>query len=217
MILPMKSLLSALLAFCWFSTFPVDAAEPVLWVEQKKAEFLPAREVDGDSFGMTVASPTGKRVKRTYRIYGADCPETGARGELLAQRIAEQGKHFGVKPEDIPALGKRATEYTLERLENGKPLVWTLGPMGEDAPGGSKDPKRRYALVEVTAPDGNRRMLHELLIENGLARAHGQAAPWPEKSARRLGEKKAKERFMKDLERMERKAKNDRLGIWKGP
>jgi endonuclease YncB( thermonuclease family) len=60
-------------------------------------------------------------------------------------------------------------------------------------------------------------MLHELLIENGLARAHGQSAPWPEKTAKHLAEKKAKENFMKDLERMEKKAKADGRGIWKKP
>jgi endonuclease YncB( thermonuclease family) len=104
--------------------------------------------------------------------------------------------------------------HTVGLLKNGTPLVRTLGLMGEDAPGGANDPKRRYALVEVTAPDGSRRMLHELLIENGLARAHGQAAPWPEKTARHRGEKDAKELFMKNLERMEKKAKEARRGIW---
>ena len=103
--------------------------------------------------------------------------KTGTRGNLLAERIGEQAKHFGVKPEDIPASGKKATEYTLELLKKGEPLVRTLGTMGEDAAGSANDPQRRYALVEVSTPDGTWRMLHELLIENGLARAHGQAAP----------------------------------------
>ena len=189
---------------------PAKKAEE--WIVQKGAEFLEERQVDGDSFGMTVI-PAKNRVKRTYRLYGVDCPETDVRGGLLAIRIAEQAKHFGVKPEEIPALGKKAAEYSLDLLKNGNPLVRTLGLMGEDAPGGANDPKRRYALVEVTAPDGGRRMLHELLIENGLARAHGQAAPWPEKAMRHLGEKKANERFMKDLERLEEKAKEARWGF----
>jgi endonuclease YncB( thermonuclease family) len=184
------------------------------WIVQKGAEFLMQRQVDGDSFGMTVI-PAKNRVKRTYRLYSVDCPETDARGGLLAGRIAEQAKHFGVKPEEIPALGKKAADFTFDLLKNGNPLVRTLGLMGEDAPGGANDPKRRYALVEVTAPDGSRRMLHELLIENGLARAHGQAAPWPEKTMRHRGEKKAKELFMKDLERMEKKAKDGGRGFWR--
>jgi endonuclease YncB( thermonuclease family) len=186
------------------------------WIVQKGAEFLEERQADGDSFGMTVI-PAKNRVKRTYRLYGVDCPETDARGGLLVDRIADQAKHFGVKPEEIPAMGKKAADYTVDLLKNGNPLVRTLGLMGEDAPGGANDPKRRYALVEVTAPDGSRRMLHELLIETGLARAHGQAAPWPEKDARHRGEKKAKELFMKDLERMEKKAKDGSRGFWGKP
>jgi endonuclease YncB( thermonuclease family) len=186
------------------------------WIVQKGAEFLEERQVDGDSFGMTVI-PAKNRVKRTYRLYGVDCPETDVRGGLLALRIAEQAQHFGVKPQEIPALGKKAADYTVDLLKNGNPLVRTLGPMGEDAPGGANDPKRRYALVEVTAPDGTRRMLHELLVENGLARVHGQAAPWPEKTMRHRGEKKAKELFMKDLERMEKKAKDGGRGFWGKP
>jgi endonuclease YncB( thermonuclease family) len=187
--------------------------EPEEWVEQKKAEFLEIREADGDSFGMTVV-PNKNRVKRTYRLYGVDCPETDARGGLLAQRIADQAQHFGVKPEDIPAWGKKAAAFTLELLKNGKPLVRTLGPMGQEAPGDPDNPQRRYALIEVTAPDGSRRMLHELLIENGLARAHGKAAPWPERKRHR-GEKDARDLFMHDLERMEKKAKDSGLGLWK--
>ena len=214
---PMKTILSALLVFCWLATLPVEAGGPIAWVTQTKAELLAARVADGDSFGMTVASPTGKRVKRTFRIYGADCPEIGTRGNLLVERIGEQAKHFGVNPEDIQAWGKKATEYTLELLKNGEPVVRTLGTMGEDAPGSANDPQRRYALVEVSTPDGNRRMLHEFLIENGLARAHGQAAPWPERTARHLGEEKAKEWFMKNLGRIEKKARNDGRGIWKKP
>jgi endonuclease YncB( thermonuclease family) len=215
----MKSLVLALLA-CGLmaASSTAGAAEKAedKWIVQKGAEFLEERQADGDSFGMRVIGAKN-RVKRTYRLYGVDCPETDARAGLLAGRIAEQAKHFGVKPEDIPVLGKKAAEYTVDLLKNGNPLVRTLGLMGEDAPGGANDPKRRYALVEVIAPDGSRRMLHELLIENGLARAHGQAAPWPEKILRHVGEKKAKERFMKDLERLENAAKRAGLGLWKKP
>jgi endonuclease YncB( thermonuclease family) len=211
----MKSLVMALLA-CGLiaaSSTAGAAKKAEEWIVQKGAQFLEARQVDGDSFGMTVI-PAKNRVKRTYRLYGVDCPETDARGGLLADRIAEQAKHFGVKPGDIPAWGKKAAAFTLELLKNGKPLVRTLGSMGQDAPGDPDNPKRYYALVEVTAPDGSRRMLHELLIENDLARAHGQAAPWPERKRHR-GEKEAKELFMKDLERLEKKAKEAGLGLWK--
>lgn len=214
----MKLIALKLVIHTFFTIAVMAKDKPAIsWVEQKNAEFLPIRQADGDSFGMTVASPAGKRVKRTYRLYGVDCPETDLRGGLLEERIVTQAEHFGVKSVVIPALGKKATDYTVDRLKNGNPLVRTLGPMGEDAPGGANDPKRRYALVEVTTPDGTRRMLHELLVENGMARAHGRAAPWPEKTVRHLGEKRAKERFMKDLEKMEKKAKDEGRGIWSKP
>jgi endonuclease YncB( thermonuclease family) len=211
----MKWLAPILAVFSLFANVAAKDKEPEEWVEQKKAEFLPERQVDGDSFGMRVV-PAKNRQKRTYRLYGADCPETDAHGGLLADRIAEQAEYFGVKPGDIPTWGKKAAAFTLELLKNGKPLVRTLGKMGQDAPRGPDGAERYYALIEVTAPDGSRRMLHELLIENGLARAHGKAAPWPERKRHR-GEKDARDLFMKDLERLEKKAKVAGLGLWKKP
>ena len=62
----MKTILSALLVFYWIATLPVEAGGPIVWVTQQKAELRAARVADGDSFGMTVASPTAKRVKLTY-------------------------------------------------------------------------------------------------------------------------------------------------------
>jgi hypothetical protein len=65
------------LALATCSFFTTAAAEE--WVEQKKAEFLPERQADGDSFGMTVASrwsgPWGQwektpRVARTILSAG---------------------------------------------------------------------------------------------------------------------------------------------------
>ncbi len=210
----MKTALSALLALLWIS-LPSMGAEAPQWVEQKNPEFLAERYVDGDSFGMTVESPKRKRVKRTYRLYGADSPECDVTNKLLKERIEEQAAYFGIPEQDIPAWGKKATEFTEKLVKEGKPRVLTCGYMGEKTRKAGDRHQRYYALVEVTAPDGKRRWLHELLLEAGLARAHGVAAAWPEKEVKRLGESKAKERFMRDLGHLESKAKRDGIGIWK--
>ena len=72
-------------------------------------------------------------------------------------------------------------------------------------------------MVEVTAPDGERRMLHELLVENGHARAYGTPAAWPPKEEDRHGEEAAKRKFREELKKLEEKAKRAGLGAWAKP
>ena len=90
----------------------------------------------------------------------------------------------------------------------------TFGPMGEKVPKNKERQQRYYALIEVTDENGVRRWLHELLLEAGLARAYGEPAPWPEKALERGGDDKVREEFMKDLKKLENKAKRDGVGIW---
>lgn len=204
-------------AFFCIVAVPSNAKAAEQWVEQKNPACLPEREADGDSFGMTVQSPAGKRVKRTYRLYGVDCPEADGKDPLVQERIKEQADHFGVPPEKIPAWGKKAAEFTEQLLKKGKPRVFTRGKMGEKALKVGDRPQRYYALVEVTAPDGRRRWLHELLLEAGLARAYGIPAAWPPEEEKRHGRKAAEEKFMDHLRRLEKAAKRDGRGIWKKP
>ena len=185
------------------------------WVEHTDCKFTRKRQADGDSFAMEVKTPQGNSTVRTYRLYGVDCPETDVKDALLDARIKEQAAHFDCKPEEIPALGKEAAAFTEKLLRRGKPLVITRGKMGQKAEKNSGRPQRYYALVEVTAPDGKRRMLHELLLEAGLARAHGKPAAWPPEQEDRRGEKEAGRKFMKDLERLERNARLAKEGAWK--
>jgi len=212
----MKTIHLTLCAWFCITAAPLDAREPAKWVEQKNPALLPATEADGDSFGMTVASPTGKRVKRTYRLYGADCPESDEKDARIKERIKEQAEHFACPENEIPAWGKKATDFTNKLLSKGDPQVYTLGVMGDEVRKVKGRPQRYYALVEVTAQDGKRRMLHELLLEAGLARAYSDPAPWPEKEVKRLGKEKTEERFKRELEQMENKAKREKKGIWAG-
>ena len=185
------------------------------WVEHKDAKFSNKRQADGDSFAMEIKTPKGNPTVRTYRLYGVDCPETDGKDAMLDDRIKEQAAHFGCKPEEIPALGKDAAAFTEKLLKKGKPVLRTRGKMGQKTEKNPGRPQRYYALVEVTAKDGKRRMLHELLLEAGLARAHGKPAAWPPEQEDRHGEKAAGGKFMKDLERLERKARAAGAGAWK--
>ena len=180
-----------------------------------KPEFNPEVQADGDSFGMTVDGGKGKRLKRTYRLYGVDCPESDPKDPLVRERIDEQAKHFGVPAEQIPAWGKKAAEFTERLLKKGKPKVFTFGRLGEEVQKNKGRRQRHYVLIEVTDQSGARRWLHELLLEAGLARAYGEPAPWPDKDLQRDGEKETREQFMKDLRKLESKAKRDKAGIWR--
>ncbi len=213
-----KQSVVALVIFCLLGQAPRAGARDqaaVAWVDHGDAKLSLKRQFDGDSFAMEFKSAKGRNTLRTFRLYGADCPETDARGELLASRIADQAKDFGCKPEEIPALGREPEAFTGKLLSEGKPLIKTLGITGEKAPHGPKDPPRYYALIEVTAPDGQRRMLHELLLEAGSARAHGQAAPWPPDSTKLFGGERARKKFTDHLESLEKEANHARRGAWK--
>lgn len=185
------------------------------WVEQAGAKLSDARQADGDSFGIELNSAKGNPLLRTYRLYGVDCPESDSRDKVLDQRRAEQAKWFDCAPQQIPTLGKEAAAFTGKLLKHGKPRILTRGKMGKKAEKSPGRPQRYYALVEVTAPDGRRRWLHELLLESGLARAYGVPAAWPPEEEDRHGEKAAEEEFAKHLERLEKAAKRGQLGVWK--
>jgi endonuclease YncB( thermonuclease family) len=185
------------------------------WVEQTGAKLSDERQADGDSFGVELKSAKGNPLLRTYRLYGVDCPESDSKDKVLDQRRAEQAKWFDCDPKKIPALGKEAAAFTEKLLKHGKPRILTRGKLGRKAEKSPGRPQRYYALVEVTAPDGRRRWLHELLLESGLARAYGVPAAWPPEEEDRHGEKAAEEDFKKHLERLEKSAKRGQLGVWK--
>lgn len=187
------------------------------WVDQGEVNLAPHVQLDGDSFGMEMKTAKGNKVERTYRLYGTDCTESDAKDKLLKARIQEQVEYFGCKPEEIPAMGKAAAAFTRKRLIEGKPRVWTRGKLGERLPKNAGRPQRYYALIEVTAPDGQRRWLHELLLEAGLARAFGKPAAWPPEEEDSRGERAACEKFAEDLKRLEKAARRSGLGLWKNP
>lgn len=115
---------------------------------------------DADSFFVTDGTQT-----RHLRLYLVDAPETDASDPTMARRLREQTRYFGL-PDAQTTLrhGRAAREQIAVWLE--KPF--TAHTTGAAGLGRSSEP-RVYAYV-VTA-DG--RDLGELLVEHGLARAHG--------------------------------------------
>lgn len=161
-----------------------------------------ARNNDGDSF--MVRLPDGRDAE--FRLYFVDTPESAfksyAGGDTNHERIRQQAAEMGgISPQQAVEIGKQGKALTLGLL-GGRPFDlhtrW-------DSP--FKD-RRYHAFVEVKQ-DGKSRWLHELLVERGLARIKTKPADLPD------GTPAAQQRErLKDLERA---AKRQRVGAWKGP
>jgi len=151
------------------------------------------RDNDGDSFLVHA----GER-RLLLRLYYADCPETNAGNETDARRLRAQRRYFGVKDEArMVHFGKQAWKLTEAQL--AKPF--TVHTAFATAPGRAKIP-RVYSFV--TTADGQD--LGSLLVQHGLARAHGVRRETPE----RLPAKEMTER----VRDMEAAAMLKRAGIW---
>lgn len=166
------------------------------WVEYDGCRLTPGAYHDGDSFSQVSGLKVGgKRASKTnWRLYGVDCAETDDREP---ERLREQAKAFGVPESALKGWGKKAMEFS-EKFLSGPFRVMTLR---EDAAGASA--KNRYYAIIIGA-DG--RLLHEALLEAGLARAYGMPAPWPPKSTA--------EHFEQKLKAIERSARSAKAGIW---
>lgn len=158
------------------------------WVTLQNCHFLVKRANDGDSFHI---SSNGE--EHIFRLYFVDAPETDSE---FRDRVDEQAQYFGVTSDEAVRLGVLAKNYTREKLSG----PFTIRTCWEDAMGRSRL-QRFYAIVQTNNGD-----LGEQLVENGLARIHGfQASPEGITSARREWQK---------LVRLERKAKQEKVGGW---
>jgi len=144
---------------------------------------------DGDSFHV---SHNGQEL--FFRLYYVDSPESDDR---LVERIQEQGKVFGLKPEEILKAGKKAKKFTADNLSRGRFTVYTKW---KDAKGASHL-KRYFAFVRKDMED-----YAETLVENGWARVYGASDVTPDG-------KSINETFGK-LKSLQRKAKAARKGVW---
>ena len=162
------------------------AREP--WVVLKDCRLLRSESLDADSFHVKAA---GKEY--IFRLYFVDAPETDM---SFAERVDDQAKYFGLKPDQTITLGEHAKRFTKEKLAQ----PFTIRTCMQDAMGRSKL-ARYYAFVETSEGD-----LAELLVANGLARLHGaEAQPVGLRSPERHWDK---------LKRLEREAKQLKVGAW---
>ena len=176
-----------LCAIAWLlCSVAAEAREP--WVVLKDCRLLRSESLDADSFHVKAG---GKEY--IFRLYFVDAPETDM---SFADRVADQAKYFGLKPDQTITLGEHAKRFTKEKLAQ----PFTVRTCMQDAMGRSKL-ARYYAFVETSEGD-----LAELLVANGLARLHGaEAQPVGLRSPERQWDK---------LKRLEREAKQLKVGGW---
>ncbi len=143
---------------------------------------------DGDSFHIKAG---GKEY--LIRLYLVDAPETDAG---FPERVAEQGKYFGIAPKQAVELGDLAKKFVEERLSR----PFTVRTSRQNAMGRSNK-QRYYAFVETSEGD-----LGGLLVANGLARVHGVAPG----AGDAISPKDEKQKLM----RLELEAQRQKVGGW---
>ena len=124
--------------------------------------FVEADYNDADSFRVRLPG----KDEHVIRLYYVDAPETSFSGtESVRRRVLEQSRYFGLEePRQVVHFGREAAAFVKDTLKN----PFTVHTALARAPGRSKKP-RIYAMVHTS--DGED--LAKLLVENGLARAHG--------------------------------------------
>ena len=160
------------------------------WETLQKCKFLANPYNDGDSFHV---SHKGKEY--IFRLYFVDTPETSLK---YKNRVKEQAKYWKTSLKATIKIGKKAKKFTAKKL-NSKFTVYTKW---DDAKGSSKMP-RYFAFVKTSSGDD----LASLLVSNGLARIYGMPAGQPKGDSANTISKK--------LKKLEKKAKNKKLGGWK--
>jgi endonuclease YncB( thermonuclease family) len=145
---------------------------------------------DGDSFKVRHQGDTF-----IIRLYFVDCLETH---DTYMDRVRDQARYFSISETEVITAGKQATAYTKQFLKD----EFTVITQSLDARGG-KEP-RVFGLV---SKDGT--FLSMDLVNQGLARIYGMPtrAIWP-------GGLSAPA-YLSRLKQLERRAQQDRIGIWK--
>lgn len=170
----------------------LGAQEPLQTFEG--CTLIPTEWADGDSF--LVALPDGR--EEVFRLYYVDCIETSVETDSDKRRFLEQRRYFGI--EDYGHLldhGLEATDRTREVLE--KPF--TVFTSFANARGRSGKP-RHYGFIRTSGGVD----LARLLVQSGLARAHGVGRETPTGTSR--------DDYEAYLEDLELAAAIRGVGIW---
>lgn len=170
-----------------------DSAPESEYAVFRNAQYVPHSANDGDSFYI-LANGTSYLV----RLYGVDCPETRADGDIYMRRVREQTRYFGLdSPWRTVQFGLRARETTRALLSQPFIVHTAFTPALGNSPDG-----RIYAFV--TLADG--RDLGETLVKMGMARAHGVTRKTP------TGDRR--DDYAAHLSDCEMYAAMQRVGIW---
>lgn len=167
---------------------PSSAAERREWVTLSNCQYMAAKDNDGDSFRVRCGTK-----EFNLRLYFVDALETNLR---YPERTREQSEYFGVTLDETMKAGAKARD-TVQEILREPFVVWTRWAT---AAGRGRE-TRYYALVEVGG-----KSLAEVLVSQGLARTKGVSPNLP------TGEKA--KAYVERLERLEREARQKRLGIW---
>lgn len=148
---------------------------------------------DGDSFVVQA----GERQMHV-RLYFVDCPESVATTDADAKRVREQARYFGITDaKKVFEFGHDATAFTTNALAKPFTIYTAFSSALGRSPGG-----RIYAFV-ITS-DG--KDLGQLLVGNGLGRAHGSKREGPTGVAAK--------QIQKELQDLESEAMLQHAGTW---
>jgi endonuclease YncB( thermonuclease family) len=188
MLMPRIWHVTAVALLVFVASWPSSAAERRAWVTLTDCQYVAAKDNDGDSFRVGCGTN-----EFNLRLYFVDAPETNLR---YPERTREQSEYFGVTLDETMKGGAKARDTVREILRH--PFV--VRTRWATAAGRAKE-TRYYALVEVGG-----KSLAEVLVSQGLARTKGVSPNLP------TGEKA--KAYVETLEKLEREARQKRLGIW---
>jgi endonuclease YncB( thermonuclease family) len=151
--------------------------------------YLADKSNDGDSFLVQCG-----RERFFARLYFVDAPETDLD---FPDRVRQQYEYFGVSMDELTRAGAMARDYVQRLLASRRFVVHTRKVYAQ----GRSKHTRYYGLVVVEG-----RYLHELLLEEGLARNRGTRVALP------TGEKA--KNYAIALQSLEDRARAFRKGVW---
>jgi endonuclease YncB( thermonuclease family) len=151
--------------------------------------YLADKSNDGDSFLVQCG-----REKFFVRLYFVDAPETDVE---FPDRVRQQYDYFGVAMDDLTRGGSLARDYVQRLLAPRRFAVHTRKVFAQ----GRSKLTRYYGLVQVEG-----RYLHEMLLEEGLARNKGTRVALPTGHKARA--------HANALQAIEDRARAFRRGVW---
>lgn len=159
------------------------------------AQLAPSKYNDGDSFLVKHGN-----TEQEYRLYFVDTPESRDKPYSdHRERVLGQGKDLGgLDYRQALEVGKSAKATTKKLLS--KPFqVFTTRELVYEGP-------RQHAFIQIDY-QGETRWLHEVLVEQGLARIHTRGAPTPDGDSYKAQKS--------DLYNLQKKAQASNMGAWK--